>query len=191
MCCFKRKKASIPSTTYGKTESLGAKRWGEPGRPREPTLANQANPHGMTILKTACKASPVGKKHVIMHDRNKSNPLLARAIRAITRDDDMMTLLVHIVSKSSSNIPIRLRKLVLTHEKLDQVTEQKGLGISCPILLSEKDIEHSWRQANAWIDAYGESDKLRTQVIQHDGWVSHENYEEAMRNWEYYRPTVK
>ncbi|KAF7173882.1 hypothetical protein CNMCM5623_006128 [Aspergillus felis] len=115
----------------------------------------------------------------------KFNPLLVKAMDVMRDDDDPTTFIFHIIGRSSLDGPIPLKELLIqTYERWDQLTEQRGLETPCPILFSKEEIEESRDQAAAWADAYTELDTLRTQVMGKDGWVSHEEFEEAMRRWE-------
>jgi chromosome segregation ATPase len=62
--------------------------------------------------------------------------------------------------------------------------ERRGLALPCPISFSKEEIDKSRRQIKEWADAYGDFDRLRADIVGKDGWVSHDDYEEAMRRWE-------
>jgi hypothetical protein len=122
----------------------------------------------------------------------KFNPLLVKAMDAMRDDDDPTTFIFHIVGRSSLDGPIPLKELLIqTYEKWDRIAERRGLEIPCPISFSQEEIEESRRQATAWADAYTELDTLRTQVMGKDGWVSHEEFEDAMHRWEENRATFE
>ena len=122
----------------------------------------------------------------------KFNPLLVKAMDAMRNDDDPATFIFHIVGQSSLDGPIPLKELLIQiYEKWDQVAERGGLGIPCPISFSKEEIVESRQQVAAWADAYAEFDSLRTQVMGKDGWVSHEEYKEAMSRWEDHRATFE
>ncbi|KAJ5084085.1 hypothetical protein NUU61_008664 [Penicillium alfredii] len=122
----------------------------------------------------------------------KFNPLLVKVMDAMRRDDDPTTFIFYIVGQSSINGPIPLQELLVQiHEKWYYLSTQRGLSIPCPISSSREDIDRTRRQANTWADAYNEFDSLRTQLLGYDGWVSHEEYEEAKRRWEDSRTTLE
>ncbi|KAF4231061.1 hypothetical protein CNMCM8980_005620 [Aspergillus fumigatiaffinis] len=115
----------------------------------------------------------------------KFNPPLAKAMDAMRNDDDPTSFIFHIVGQSSQDGPIPLKELLIQiYEKWDQIMERRGLALPCPISFSKEEIDKSRRQIKEWADAYGEFDRLRADIVGKDGWVSHDDYEEAMRRWE-------
>ena len=112
----------------------------------------------------------------------KFNPRLTRAMDFTRRDDDPTTFLFHIVGQSSIDGPIPLQELLVQiFESWDLVTKQHG--VPCPISFSTGEVARIRQQAEAWAEAYAEFDSLRTQTLGHDGWVSHDDYEETMARW--------
>jgi hypothetical protein len=115
----------------------------------------------------------------------KFNPPLAKAMDAMRNDDDPTSFIFHIVGQSSQDGPIPLKELLIQiYEKWDQIMERRGLALPCPISFSKEEIDKSRRQIKEWADAYGDFDRLRADIVGKDGWVSHDDYEEAMRRWE-------
>ena len=122
----------------------------------------------------------------------KFNPVLAKAMDWMRRDDDPTTFIFHIIDQSSSNGPIPLQELLIQiYEKWDWIAERRGLKIPCPISFSKEEIDHNRRQAQEWADIYAEFDSLRTQVLGHEGWVPHEDYEEAKVEFENHRARLE
>lgn len=105
-------------------------------------------------------------------------------------DDDPTSFIFHIVGRSSQDGPIPLKELLIQiYEKWGRIMERKGLTIPCPISFSEDEISRTRQQVNAWAKVYGDFESLRTKLVGDDGWVSHEEYEEARRRWETNRVT--
>ena len=122
----------------------------------------------------------------------KFNPLLTKAMGFMRNDNDPATFIFPIIGQSSQDGPIPLKELLIQiYEKWDQIAERRGLEIPCPISFSKEEIVDSRQQVAAWADAYTEFDGLRTQVMGKDGWVSHEEYREAMNRWEDHRATFE
>lgn len=115
----------------------------------------------------------------------KFNPPLAKAMDAMRNDDDPTSFIFHMVGQSSQDGPIPLKELLIQiYEKWDQIMERRGLALPCPISFSKEEIDRSRRQIKEWADLYGEFDRLRADIVGKDGWVSHDDYEEAKRRWE-------
>ncbi|GES57854.1 phosphotransferase enzyme family protein [Aspergillus terreus] len=122
----------------------------------------------------------------------KFNAPLVMAMDAMRRDDDPTSFIFHIVGQSSQDGPIPLKELLIQiYEKWDQIMERRGLATPCPISFSKDEIDKSRRQVKEWADAYGEFDALRANIVGKDGWVSHEEYDEAMRRWDNNRATLE
>ncbi|EAW21629.1 phosphotransferase family protein [Aspergillus fischeri NRRL 181] len=122
----------------------------------------------------------------------KFNPLLAKAMDFMRDEDDPTTFIFHLIGRSTLDGPIPLKELLIqTYERWGKIVKRRGLEIPCPISFPNEEIEESRRQATAWADAYNELDTLRTQVMGKDGWVSHEEFEDAMRRWEENRATFE
>ena len=68
--------------------------------------------------------------------------------------------------------------------------ERRGLAIPCPISFSEGEIDKSRQQVKEWAEAYREFDSLREIIVGKDGWVSHEEYDKAMRRWDNNKATL-
>ncbi|EAS33804.1 phosphotransferase enzyme family protein [Coccidioides immitis RS] len=122
----------------------------------------------------------------------KFNQPLVMAMDAMRNDDDPTTFIFHIVGQSSQDGPVPLKELLIQiYEKWDQIMERRGLATPCPISFSKDEIDKSRQQVKEWADAYGEFESLRTDIVGKDGWVSHEEYGEAMRRWDNNRATLE
>jgi hypothetical protein len=122
----------------------------------------------------------------------KFNQPLVMAMDAMRNDDDPTTFIFHIVGQSSQDGPVPLKELLIQiYEKWDKIMERRGLATPCPISFSKDEIDKSRQQVEAWADAYGEFDSLRANIAGKDGWVSHEEYDEAMRRWNDNKATLE
>ncbi|KAB8233278.1 uncharacterized protein BDW43DRAFT_300448 [Aspergillus alliaceus] len=65
----------------------------------------------------------------------------------------------------------------------DQVMARIGVALPCPISFTQEVIEKRKEQIEAWAGAYGEFDRLRASIVGNDGWVSTDEYTEAMGRW--------
>ncbi|RMZ78659.1 hypothetical protein DV738_g3782, partial [Chaetothyriales sp. CBS 135597] len=114
----------------------------------------------------------------------KYNPLLTTALDAMRREDDPTTFLFHIIQQAWLDGPVPLRQvLVQVYEKWDLITQRRGIQVPCPISFTEDQIREANEQAEEWAVAFNEFDALRSQVVGKDGWVSHEEYAEAMAHF--------
>ncbi|KAK2748309.1 hypothetical protein FQN57_000967 [Myotisia sp. PD_48] len=122
----------------------------------------------------------------------KVNPLLIKAMDAMRNEDDPTTFIFPIVEQASTFGPVPLREhLIQIYEKWDQIMKHRGLEIQCPISFSREEIDAPRQQLKAWAEAFNEYEGLRSQLLGREGWVSHEEYEEAMRQWESNKATLE
>ena len=111
----------------------------------------------------------------------KFNPLLTKALDAMRNEDDPTTFIFCVVGQTWLDGPIPLRELLVQiYEKWDWIAKRRGINISCPISFTEDQIRETKEQAEEWAAAFNEFNNLRSQIVGKDGWVSHEEYEEAM-----------
>ncbi|KAI9824433.1 MAG: hypothetical protein M1832_001968 [Thelocarpon impressellum] len=109
----------------------------------------------------------------------KFNQLTFRAMDAMEFDDDnQTTMLFYIVGRSWIDGPIPLRHLLV------QVVEQWGTisadsGSACPISFSEGEGARAQQDMEAWAKASGEYFALKSRTVGKDGWVGHDEYDEA------------
>ncbi|GKZ24427.1 hypothetical protein AbraIFM66951_010481 [Aspergillus brasiliensis] len=122
----------------------------------------------------------------------KFNQPLVKAMDVTRNDDDPTTFIFHIVGQSSQDGPLPLKELLIQiYEKWDQIMERRGLATPCPISFTEDEIDKSRQQVKEWADAYSEFNSLQTNIIGKDGWVSHEEYNEALRRWDNNKATLE
>lgn len=100
---------------------------------------------------------------------------------AIRDDNDPTNFIFHIIGQTATDGPIPLRELLIQiFKKWDQITERNGVKVTCPISFTQEEITAARDQAQAWADAFNEFEALRSTLAGKDGWVSHEEYPEAM-----------
>jgi hypothetical protein len=114
----------------------------------------------------------------------KFNPLLFRALDMTHEDDDnqITSTLFDIVGRSWIDGPIPLRELLIqVVEKWDTFSNE----VPCPISYSKEEISRYREEAEVWGIAYQKFSELRVGLVgEKDGWVSHEEYEEAKDRYE-------
>ncbi|KAE8146871.1 phosphotransferase enzyme family protein [Aspergillus avenaceus] len=121
----------------------------------------------------------------------KFNPTHIQAMDTMRNDDDPTSFIFHLIRRSSLDGPIPLQELLMqVYEKWDGIMERKGSAIPCPISFSNEEINKGRLQVEAWADAYGDFDALRENIVGDDGWVSIDEYKEAMHKWENNRATL-
>ncbi|RAK99333.1 phosphotransferase enzyme family protein [Aspergillus ibericus CBS 121593] len=122
----------------------------------------------------------------------KFNPGLIHAMDKMRNDNDPTTFIFDIVGRTSEDGPIPLKELLIqVFEKWDRIMERRGSTQPCPIWFSRKDIDESRQKAESWAAAFGDFERLRAEVIGEDGWVSHEDYKEALSRWEKNKTTLE
>ena len=122
----------------------------------------------------------------------KFNPIFVRAMDVMRNDNDPTTFIFPIIGQSAIDGPIPLKELLIQiYEKWAQITKRKDFTIPCPISFTKEEIKEGRQQAQAWADAYNEFDNLRSQIAGKDGWVSHDEYEEAIRRFESYKGNLE
>ncbi|KAJ9317115.1 hypothetical protein DTO271D3_2405 [Paecilomyces variotii] len=122
----------------------------------------------------------------------KFNPTPIRAMDAIRDDGDPTNFIFHLIGQTATDGPIPLKELLIQiFEKWDQITEKSGSKVACPISFTQEEISNARDQAQAWADAFNEFEALRSDIAGKDGWVSHEEYEEAMARFEAHRGALE
>lgn len=122
----------------------------------------------------------------------KFNPLVFKALDAMRNEDDPTTFIYSIVEQTWIDGPIPLRELLIQiHEKWDWIIERRGLEVPCPISFTKHEIHEAREQAQAWATTFNEFNGLRAQIVGKDGWVSHEEYDEAMTQFNAHRKTLE
>ncbi|EFQ98054.1 phosphotransferase enzyme family protein [Nannizzia gypsea CBS 118893] len=116
----------------------------------------------------------------------KMNPLLVKAMDAMRNDEYPTSFIFYIVQQSAFDGPIPLRELLIqVYEQWDQVARMDGVIPACPISFTEEEIKQARQQAEEWGESFGEFENFRASLLGEDGWVPHEQYEEAKREFEH------
>ncbi|OOO11029.1 aminoglycoside phosphotransferase [Aspergillus oryzae] len=122
----------------------------------------------------------------------KFNPLLMKAMDAMQNDDDPTSYIFYLVGQSSSDGLVPLRELLVQiYEKWDHIAKRKGLTTQCPISFTEEEIREGRRQGEEWAVAFNEYENLRAQLLGKDGWVSNEEYDEAMQIYQSHKDDLE
>jgi hypothetical protein len=121
----------------------------------------------------------------------KFNPTLIKAMD-VTRDDgDPTNFIFHIIGQTATDGPIPLKELLIQiYEKWDQISKRAS-KMTCPISFTQEEISNARYQAEAWADAFNEFEALRSRLAGKEGWVSHEEYEEAISRYNAHKDTLE
>lgn len=121
------------------------------------------------------------KKFYEMASR-KFNPVLFTAMDATRNHDDPTSFIFHIIGQSAFGGPVPLEELLIQiYEQWGRIVKEKSLNMPCPLSFTEEEIKKKRQQAQEWANVYSEFESLRAGIAGKDGWVSHDEYEEAMR----------
>ncbi|KJK65932.1 hypothetical protein P875_00021988 [Aspergillus parasiticus SU-1] len=122
----------------------------------------------------------------------KFNPLLVKAMDAMQNDDDPTSYIFYLVGQSSSAGLVPLRELLVQiYENWDQIAKKQGLTMQCPISFTEEKIREGRRQGEEWAVPFNEYENLRAQLLGKDGWVSNEEYNEAMQIYQSHKDDLE
>ena len=131
------------------------------------------------------------KKFYEVASRN-FNPLVFKALDAMRNEDNPVTFIFDVVGRTGIDGPIPLKELLVQiYEKWDWILKGKGIDVPCPISFTNEEIQEARQQAQAWATAFNEFDGLRAQIAGKDGWVSHEEYDEAMAQFNAHKETLE
>ncbi|KAL4862978.1 hypothetical protein BDV12DRAFT_206848 [Aspergillus spectabilis] len=115
--------------------------------------------------------TPAAQIEEVLRARIKKIQRASHQIHGFMRNDnDPTAFIFHIVGETSSDGPFALKELLQTYKK---------------------DITASRRQAEAWAEAFNAYETLRADFSGHDGWVSHEEGEDALRRWDENKDTLE
>lgn len=124
------------------------------------------------------------KKFYEMASR-KFNPDPVQAMRAMHNDDDPTCYIFHLLGSTSVDGPIAPRQLLIwIYEKWDPICAKRGIHVKCPIRFTRKEIVRARHVAKEWAEAFNELEHMRIELLGEDGWVSHEEFEEAKNGYD-------
>lgn len=122
----------------------------------------------------------------------KFNPLVFKALDAMRNENDPIAFIFDIVGRTWVDGPIPLKELLIqVYEKWDWIIKRRGIDVPCPISFTREEIREAREQTQAWAAAFNEFDGLRAQIVCKDGWVSHEEYDEAVAQFDAHKKTLE
>ncbi|KAK6835725.1 hypothetical protein RU639_002225 [Aspergillus parasiticus] len=122
----------------------------------------------------------------------KFNPLLVKAMDAMQNDDDPTSYIFYLVGQSSSDGLVPLGELLVQiYDNWDQIAKKQGLTMQCPISFTEEKTREGRRQGEEWAVPFNEYENLRAQLLGKDGWVSNEEYNEAMQIYQSHKDDLE
>ncbi|PGH20049.1 hypothetical protein AJ80_03699 [Polytolypa hystricis UAMH7299] len=121
----------------------------------------------------------------------KFNPAIPKAMDAMRDDADPTSFIFHLVGRTSIVGLVPLRELLIQiYEKWGFISSKYDLDIPCPISFTEAEISRYREIAQKYAEAYMEYDGLLTALGGKDGWVSHEEFEEAMARFKVHEASL-
>ncbi|KZF21497.1 hypothetical protein L228DRAFT_261664 [Xylona heveae TC161] len=133
------------------------------------------------------------KKFYEMACLQLGNPLAYKAMRSrFLCSVDPSILILHLAGRIWQDGPVPFQELLLQiYEKWDGICLSRGLDVACPVTFTEEGISEARKVADKWGDARVDFQSLRDLVLGADGGVSHEDYDEAMAQFNLYRETLE
>lgn len=120
------------------------------------------------------------------------NPLAFRAMAAMDSDDDPTATILQLIGQTSKDGPVPLQELLIQIcHRWSTIWAKRGLECSCPISFTEGELRLAESRAEAWAEPYTAYETLRAQVLGKDGWVSHEEYNDAMHQFNLHRSELE
>lgn len=122
----------------------------------------------------------------------KLNPSVSKALDAMRHNDDPVTYIFAIIGRTVVDGPIPLKELLIQiYEQWDWIVKRQGMNVPCPISFTNEEIQEARQQAQAWAATFNEYDGVRAQIGGKDGWVSHEEYDKAMVQFNAHKETLE
>lgn len=122
----------------------------------------------------------------------KFSPLFTKALDVMRNEDDPTTFILYIIGHTWLDGPVPLRELLVQiYEKWDWIAKPRGIDIPCPVSFTEDQIRETKLQAEEWAVAFSEFNDLQSQIVGKGGWVSHEEYDEAIARFHDYKPALE
>jgi hypothetical protein len=107
-------------------------------------------------------------------------------------DNDPTSFIFHLLGQTSVDGPIPLQELLIQiYEKWDLISARRGLDIPCPIHYTPEEISKYRHTAQEWAEAFTEFSDLLGQAGGKDGWVSHDEFEQAAREFNEQKETLQ
>ena len=95
-------------------------------------------------------------------------------------ENDPSSFIFDIVSQTSIVGPVPLRKVLMQiYEKWHLISAKRKLEVECPIRFTKEQMIKAREAAEEWAKVFNQFESLRLELLGKDGWVSHEEYEEA------------
>lgn len=120
------------------------------------------------------------------------NPVAFKAMSSMDSDDDPTVTILQIVNQTWDDGPVPLQELLIQiYQRWSNFTEKRGFVYSCPISFTEEELKLAKIQAETWAEAYTRYETLRAQILGKDGWVSHEEYDNAMHEFKLHKDELE
>jgi hypothetical protein len=114
----------------------------------------------------------------------KFNPDIPKGMDAMRNENDPTSFIFRLLGQTSVDGPIPLQELLIQiYEKWNMISARQGLNIPCPIHYSPGEISKYRDIAQEWAEAFNAFSDLLGQVGGKDGWVSHDEFEQAVREF--------
>lgn len=111
------------------------------------------------------------------------------------RDDaDPTSFIFFLLAQTSMDGPIPLRELLIQiYEKWDLLSAKQGLttSMSCPINFTEEEVLAHRETSQEWAEVFNRFNRLMMEMGGKDGWVSHDEFEEALRRLNEHREVLE
>lgn len=112
------------------------------------------------------------------------NPMAWKAIEWTDRQDNPVAAILQLLPRTAVDGPLPLRELLIQiFEQWDRIMLEAKQSHNCPISFTEQEIRIARIQTETWGVAFARYEELRVRLLGRDGWVSHEGYDEARREY--------
>lgn len=167
----------------------GSYTWGAV-RPRLPDDFDNLPPAEKDFAQELFAAEKLKKLYEL--GSRKFNPDMTRAMDAMRNESDPTTFIFLLLGQTSVDGPMPLRELLIqTYRKWEHIIAKRGLAVACPLRFTEEEIRVSREEAEAWAEPFTQFSRLRDSILGKDGWVSHEDYDEAQEQFKNQKDELK